>query len=64
MSRSPLKHKLNSEELHYSELCDVERLANFLKLSIERKLLESDNNYKHRLIKAIQRWEKEYARGL
>ncbi len=63
-SRSSLKLKLNTIELNKSNLSNLERLAKFLGLNIKRKFVESDRSYKHHLIKAIQRWEKEYARGL
>lgn len=54
--------KLKREDLVAARTEGLVRLASFLKLNIARGLNETEGQFRHRLINAIQRWEKQYAR--
>ena len=58
-----MKHVLEFKDLQLTSIENLERLIKFLKLEVIRNNIESDNLYRHRLIGAIQRREKEYQIG-
>lgn len=49
--------RLSDNSLQKANLLSLVRLANFLGINTDRKDDETDNAYRHRLRKAIQRWE-------
>lgn len=61
--RSSLKLRLQVPDLAKVPLGYLERLVKFLGLPVERKDSESDGPFRHRLMSAICRWEKEYQMG-
>lgn len=59
----PLKKLLSRESLFRADFEGVKRLAKWLGIELRQKEGESDGSYRGRLINAIQRWEKDYARS-
>jgi hypothetical protein len=54
--------KLKRDDLVRADTASLIRLALFLKLEISPKKGETDGAFRHRLVSAIQRWEKFEAR--
>lgn len=62
--KSSLKIRLWQPDMRRATTDALERLARFLDLRPKPKQPdESEAAYRHRLIQAIQRWEKMYCRG-
>jgi len=58
-----MKHVLDFKDLQKTPTKNLERLIKFLNLTVIRNEIESDNLYRHKLIRIIQRCEKQYKIG-